>query len=138
MTMTFFANLSIEGGHRLANSLGAFSEAQARFPVRTDGAGATPDPVEGETLLARLDTPGNSLLELYLGGISAVQGFGWACGPAREMTAVPTSSCSTSTVSRPCRWLPSCSPPQRLPCRTRRRSRRCLSMRRRRLRRPDR
>ena len=77
MTMTFFGNLSLEDSHRLGNALGAFAEAQAPFPVRIDGAGATPNPVEGETLFARLDTPGNSLLELYLGGISAVQGFGW-------------------------------------------------------------
>lgn len=77
MTLTFFGNLSLEDSHRLGKALGAFADAQAPFPVRIDGAGATPNILEGETLFATLDTPGNSLLELYLGNISAVQGFGW-------------------------------------------------------------
>jgi hypothetical protein len=76
--------------------------------VPSDGAGASPNPVAGETQFATLDTPGNSLLELYLGGISA-QGFGpvldhrkfqpqQAAPPAPPAGPVASEPCAPATV----------------------------------------
>ena len=77
MRLSFFGNLSHEDSARLSRVLDVFGREQAPFQVCIDGAGATPELTEGQTLYAKLETPDNALLDLYLGSIAAVQSFGW-------------------------------------------------------------
>jgi hypothetical protein len=57
--------------------LDVFAREQSPFQVRIDGAGATPELTDGQTLHAKLETPDDALLDLYLAAIAAVQHFGW-------------------------------------------------------------
>jgi len=94
MTLTYFGNLSMEEVDRLGYAMDKFSAQRSPFKVRIDGGGATPNPAEGETLFAKLEAADNALLDLYLGGISAIQGFGWVLDRRRFRPHFPLARCS--------------------------------------------
>jgi len=77
MRLSSFGNPSHADVSRLSRVLDVFAREHSPFQVRIDGAGATPELTDGETLYAKLDTPDDALLDLYLGAIAAVQNFGW-------------------------------------------------------------
>jgi 2'-5' RNA ligase len=89
MTLTYFGNLSLEDSRRLGHAMDTFAQERSPFQVRIDGAGATPNPQEGETLFAKLEAADNALLDLYLAGITAVQGFGWVLDRRRYRPHFP-------------------------------------------------
>jgi len=94
MTLTYFGNLSMEEADRLDLAMDRFTAQRCPFEVRIDGAGASPTLAEGETLFAKLDAADNALLDLYLGGITAVQGFGWVLDRRRFRPHFPLARCS--------------------------------------------